>query len=416
MIENIRLSFKGIWSHKMRSFLTMLGIIIGIAAIIVIVSLIQGTNKQIEENLVGDGSHTVEIQLTSEGNAVDLTYQSLSQNLPSITEKQMEEIRAMADVENATAYLTRSWANSMYYKNTSIDSAVIYGIDGNYFRTAGYEVIAGSGITESDLNDYHKVCIIDDSLVSGVFGGKNPVGEVIDLEGECFTVKGVVKKKSSFEPVIESMADYQTYAERDSSKIYLPYTLWPSMYAYDTPRNVLVKASAVNTMTSAGKEVSDYLNEQISFQDTYKYSAQNLADRAARLQNVSASTNFLMIGIAAISLLVGGIGVMNIMLVSVTERTREIGLKKALGAKKRVILTQFLTEAALLSAIGGFFGVVIGIAASRIIAAAAMVPVAVSVPAIIVSVVFSMAIGIIFGLAPSMKAANLNPIDALRYE
>ncbi len=401
----------------MRSFLTMLGIIIGIAAIIVIISLIQGTNKQIEENLVGDGTHTVDIILTQDGMEADFSYQEIPQGLTVPESKAVKDIAEIEDVEKVSAYTKRSWVNELYYKNTEISSVEVYGTDSAYLETAGYEVIAGRGITAEDQNRYHKICLVDQTVVSGTFGGKNPVGETLDIAGECFVVAGVVDKKSTFEPVIESISDYYTYNQEKNGCIFIPGSLWPSVFCYDEPKRFLVKASSVQTMSSVGKNVADYLNGALGErQDNCKYSSLNLAEQAAKLQNLSASTNFLMIGIAAISLLVGGIGVMNIMLVSVTERTREIGLKKALGAKRRVILGQFLTEAALLSAIGGFFGVVIGIIVARVIAVAAMVPVSISVPAIIVSVAFSMGIGIIFGLAPSMKAANLNPIDALRYE
>ena len=171
-------------------------------------------------------------------------------------------------------------------------------------------------------------------------------------------------------------------------------------------------------MTNAGKQTADLLNQQlhVSSDSTIQYQSNNLADEANQLQQLSASTNAMLIGIASISLLVGGIGVMNIMLVSVTERTREIGLKKALGARRRTILGQFLTEAAMLSSIGGILGIVAGIILAKVISMLALVPVAISTPAIIVAVLFSMVVGIIFGLVPSVKAANLNPIDALRYE
>ncbi|MDO4490675.1 MAG: ABC transporter permease [Lachnospiraceae bacterium] len=417
MTENIRLSFKGIWSHKLRSFLTMLGIIIGIAAIIVIISLIQGTNKQIEENLVGDGSHTVNVVLTQDGYEDPFSYSEVPDGIPVFDTRAVEAIKEMDHVESVSMYRKRSYVDQMYYGKKDMYGNSVLGIDSSYLLTKNLEVVAGRGITEQDRQRYNKVCLVDESLVDGVFGGMNPVGETIEISRECFVVVGVVNQKSTFEPVIESISDYYTYMQDQPGAIYIPESVWPVVFRYDEPQNFLIKASATNTMTSVGKEAAEYLNSQLQVQEgNVSYASMDLAQTAAQLQSLSASTNFLMIGIAAISLLVGGIGVMNIMLVSVTERTREIGLKKALGAKKRVILGQFLTEAALLSAIGGILGVVIGIALARVISAVAMIPSAISIPAIVISVAFSMAIGIIFGLAPSMKAANLNPIDALRYE
>ncbi|MCQ2500795.1 MAG: ABC transporter permease, partial [Lachnospiraceae bacterium] len=417
MTENIRLSFKGIWSHKMRSFLTMLGIIIGIASIIVIVSLIQGTNKQIEENLVGDGSHTVNVVLVQDGWEADFNNSNIPEGIPQFGQKTVDTIREMDNVEAVSMYIKADWVNGLYYKNTALTGNHLMGIDEDYLETAGYELIAGRGITNQDMKRFNKICLVEESMVSGVFEGENPIGKTLDINKECFVVAGVIAKKSNFEPVIESISDYMTYKGEESGSIFIPSSVWPVLFRYDVPYSFIVKASATKTMTSVGKEVTEYLNNQLQVMEgNVKYSSQDLAAQAAQLQNLSSSTNFLMIGIAAISLLVGGIGVMNIMLVSVTERTREIGLKKALGAKKRVILGQFLTEAALLSAIGGVLGVILGIILARVIAVVAMVPSAISVPAILISVGFSMMIGMVFGLAPSMKAANLNPIDALRYE
>ena len=168
-------------------------------------------------------------------------------------------------------------------------------------------------------------------------------------------------------------------------------------------------------MTTAGKNVADYLNASVT-NSSIQYRSSSLLEQAEQLQQLSASTNTMLIWIASISLLVGGIGVMNIMLVSVTERTREIGLKKALGARKTRILAQFLTEAAVLTSLGGILGVAAGIGLAEIVSRIAQIPVAINIPAAIVAVVFSMLIGILFGILPSVKAANLNPIEALRHE
>ena len=197
----------------------------------------------------------------------------------------------------------------------------------------------------------------------------------------------------------------------------VPDTVWPTLYQYDEPQNVVVRATSTDDMTKAGEDAAEILNSYLSVSDdSIKYKGEDLLKQATQIQEISNSTNQQLIWIARISLLVGGIGVMNIMLVSVTERTREIGLKKALGARKKRILFQFLTEAAVLTLLGGIIGVAVGIALAYIISGVSAVPVAISGTAIVVAVLFSTLIGVIFGLIPSVKAANMNPIDALRYE
>lgn len=197
----------------------------------------------------------------------------------------------------------------------------------------------------------------------------------------------------------------------------MPDVCWPIVFQYDEPENAVVMAKTTEDMSTVGKTTADIMNESVTnTTDSLSYQAEDLLEKAKSLQELGQSTNQQLIWIASISLLVGGIGVMNIMLVSVTERTREIGLKKALGARKKVILGQFLTEAAVLTSIGGLIGIVAGIILAQIISKFADVPVAISGVSVAVSVIFSMVVGIIFGLIPSVKAANLDPIDALRYE
>ncbi len=418
MLENIRLSLKGIWSHKMRSFLTMLGIIIGIAAIIAIVSTIKGTNEQIKNNLIGSGTNTVTIQLYQDNWPADFSYTTPPPGIPAFDDSVKKEIQNLDGVAQVSFLHMRNSCDSLYYLNNSMTSCSVYGIDDTYLSTAGLQVTQGRGFSQADLTGSKKVCLIDETACSTGFDSNNPVGKVVDIMGEPFTVVGVVSQKSKFEPVINSIEDYYTYVNTSSGTVYIPDQMWPVVFQYDEPLSVIVRAENTDAMTNAGKQTADLLNGylKVPSDSTIQYQSNNLADEASQLQQLSSSTNAMLIGIASISLLVGGIGVMNIMLVSVTERTREIGLKKALGARRRTILGQFLTEAAMLSSIGGVLGIIAGIILARVISMLAMVPVAISTPSIIIAVLFSMVVGIIFGLVPSVKAANLNPIDALRYE
>lgn len=417
MIENIRLSFQGIWSHKMRSFLTMLGIIIGIASIISIVSTIKGTNEQIKKNLIGSGTNTVQIQLYQGDYQYEMLYNGLPDGIPVRDETTMEKIKSVKNVEDAAFYTSRSdYNNSVYYGNNGISGSQVFGVDNSYFTTNGLVLKSGRTFVDSDFTDFHAAAIIDADTADSLFDGENPIGKTIEISSIPFTVVGIVVEDSKFEPVINSIDEYYTYyADSSASRIFVPSSMWPALYSFDEPQNVAIRVSNTEAMTDAGKAVAEIMNTNVT-NGEIKYQAQDLLKQAQDLQDLSSSTNSQLIWIASISLLVGGIGVMNIMLVSVTERTREIGLKKAIGAKKSRILWQFLTEAAVLTSLGGIVGVGAGIGLAAIISRVTSAPVAISVPSIIIAVVFSMVIGIIFGLLPSFKAANLNPIDALRHE
>ncbi len=417
MLENIRLSFQGIWSHKMRSFLTMLGIIIGIAAIIAIVSTIQGTNEQIKENLIGSGENTVEVSLYQGEWEYEMEYSGAPEGVPLVSDSVLEEIREISHVENVATYLQRQDYSGVYYLNTSLSGGYVVGIDKNYFDTCNYIVKDGRGFCDSDFADYRKVAILDSNSSSALFQGEDPLGKTIEIQKEPYTVIGVVTKAKTFEPVINSIDDYYTYAQESAGSVYVPDTTWPTIYQYDEPQNVVVRVDSTDNMTSVGKSCADTLNSYLSVKDdTIKYKAKDLLEQAQQIQELSSSTNTMLIWIAGISLIVGGIGVMNIMLVSVTERTQEIGLKKAIGARKSRILGQFLTEAAVLTSLGGILGVIAGTVLAQVISYVTTTPVAISIPAAIIAVLFSMVIGIVFGVFPSYKAANLNPIDALRHE
>ena len=308
--------------------------------------------------------------------------------------------------------------DQLYYRNIQFNGEV-YGIDRHYLAAYGYQVKTGRGFTEDDYNSCRKVALVDGNAVNTLFGGENPVGKTLELKGDVFTVVGVVALSEEFAPTIHSMKDYQLYADTSSGTVYLPDRTWPTVYQFDEPQNVAIKVRNTDAMTTAGKEAADLLTKkQIVNPDNSKFSyrSQDMLEQAQQLQKMSESTNTQLIWIASISLLVGGIGVMNIMLVSVTERTGEIGLKKAIGAKKKRILLQFLTESAVLTSLGGIIGVISGVILAQVISGVMQIPVAISVPAIVIAVVFSMLIGVVFGMLPAVQAANLNPIDALRRE
>ncbi len=419
MFENIRMSFKGIWSHKMRSFLTMLGIIIGIAAIIAIVSTIKGTNEQIKQNLIGSGNNTVKIQLNQGDYEYEMDdYSGIPEGVTQISDATMKKINNIDKVVSASRFLRRTDYNGyVYYMNNSLSGGSVTGVDQNYFETLDYVIREGRGFSERDYDNYNKVAILDEDSVETLFPGVDPVGKTIEINKEPFVIIGIVTPKASFEPTITSEEDYYTYYQETAGSVYVPSTDWPIIFQFDEPENLIIQVEATDDMTAVGKSAADILNAAISPKDdTVSYKAEDLLEQAKEIQQLSESTNNMLIWIAGISLLVGGIGVMNIMLVTVTERTQEIGLKKAIGAKKNKILGQFLTEAVVLTSLGGIIGVICGIILAEVISRLANMPVAISGPAAVGAVAFSMVIGIVFGMMPSYKAANLDPIEALRRE
>ena len=446
MSETLRAAFQGIWAHKMRSFLTMLGVIIGIAAIIGIVSTIKGTNEQIMQNLIGAGNNNVAVTLR-QGSEDYYMEMGAPAGVSPISEEQKEEIRTLDDVEDASFYLSRTWAESVTQGDVSLDTASIRGIDTHYLPVTGHRVIAGRPLVEADRTGFRKTALLDETAAARLFPDGDAVGGTFEIRGEPFIVAGLVQKQEQTGPVIQSFQDYINYAQTDDyGLILIPDSVWPVLYSYDEPENCVVRAASVESMSDVGKQVETIMNRSVAGAGTaegaeeaeaaamaggdetagedaeagpssrIQYKAVDLLEKARNKQELAASTNNLLIWVASIALLVGGIGVMNIMLVSVSERTAEIGLKKALGARKKRILAQFLAESALLTSIGGVLGVAAGLVLAQVIARMSGTPAAVSVPSIFLGVAFSMAIGIVFGLLPSVKAANLDPIEALRRE
>ena len=415
MLENINLAFQGVWSHKLRSFLTMLGIIIGIAAIITIGSTIKGTNEQIKQNLIGAGNNVVNVMLMQDNNQMDFSFSPVPSGVSMITPEMRDEIDKLDKVKESSLYYSRSWADGIYVGNSSFNG-VIYGGDSHFLSVMDYAVNYGRSFIDSDFTACRKVALLDANTARSLFQGLNPIGGTVEIQGEPYTVVGVISPRSTSEPVINSLNDYYMYSGNTSGTIVIPASCWPISYRYDEPATVAVRATTTNDMTDAGNNVAKYLNENVISTDKCKYQAKDLLQQAADLQSLSETTNKQLIWIAAISLVVGGIGVMNIMLVSVTERTREIGLKIAIGAQQSRILWQFLTEAAVLTSLGGILGVACGIGLAYLLSSVMGTPVAISVGACGIAVAFSMVIGVVFGLMPAIKASKLNPIEALRRE
>ena len=417
MSEYLRSALDGIWAHKLRSMLTMLGIIIGIASIIAISSTIMGTNEQIKQNLIGAGNNTVTIKLYQGDYEMQLEYEQVPEGVPILDASILKEIREISEVEDAALFYKRNAWQAVYHGETGLSQGTILGVDENYMDVYGYQLRAGRSFVPEDFSEYRKVALIDKSASDTLFLGQNPIGQTVEIKGEPYIIVGEIAQSAAFTPVINTIDEYSTYMDSSGGKVLIPIGTWPVIYKYDEPVSLVVRARNTEAMTEAGKKAAAVLNGRFT-KDTgeVKYASDDLLERAKQLQELSSATNRQLIWIASISLLVGGIGVMNIMLVSVTERTREIGLKKALGARRRVISLQFLTEAGVLTCIGGVLGVIVGVALAFIVSKISQVPIFISGYIIVAAVVFSFVVGLFFGAVPAIQASKLNPIEALRHE
>jgi putative ABC transport system permease protein len=278
-----------------------------------------------------------------------------------------------------------------------------------------YRISAGRDFTEDEYTTGKKVAIIDEGARDILFNGENPVGEAIEINSEPFVVVGVAKNLNKQEEEYESINDYYMNSySNGQGQVFIPDGTWPIVYQYDEPESVAIKVQTAKDMQPVAKSASEELNTYL-MSGQYQYGSNN-GDFGDELKTLTNAIQLMLVGIASLSLLVGGIGVMNIMLVSVTERTREIGTRKALGAPNNWIMLQFLAESILISFIGSFIGMIFGVAFSQIGGMVLRYEVPISIWSVIVSVTVAVVVGIVSGLMPALKAMRLNPIDALRYQ
>jgi len=392
MIQSVRMAVKSISGNKMRAFLTMLGIIIGVMALVILVSLVSGATGNVTDTIASLGSDQISVRI-SDDKGDPVTIEDLS---AWMGETAFDRI-APVMTESVTA---------KYGAETG--TLTVYGTTAPYGDIQKLDVLVGRFLKTADEENVSFVCVINETAATELVGYADCLGEDIRLNGHRFKVVGVLKDDDNS----------LTSAFRSGSLVaYIPCSALVRISASATAKvtSFYVSAGEGTTVDAAKERLTEILKTRFDQdEDAFTISSQNALESA--MSSVTSILAVLLGGIAAISLIVGGIGIMNIMLVTVTERTREIGLKKAIGARKRRILWQFLTEAAALTSIGGILGVAAGIVFSRVISSVSGTPSAISLPASAVAVAFSMLIGILFGMIPAVKAANLNPIEALRRE
>lgn len=392
---NFKMAISSVWASKIRSFLTMLGIIIGVAAVIVLVSMVSASTKSMKEELESMGTNLVTVNIQNRGWG---SGRSVSiEEIEAVCEQNSEYIAACSPLVSSIAVVK--------YGGENMTSSLM-GVNSNYTEIRNREVVEGRFFTEADIEKRNGVCVIGQYIVNELFGGREAVGQEIKINGQMFTVVGVLDQKSS-----------NATAGGDDDVVMMPYTKAQRLIRNSGITSFVVSATSSDYTSIVTAAMENFLYKKFKNDDYY-----NVTDNASTIESIDealAPMAALAAGIAGISLIVAGIGIMNIMLVTVTERTREIGIRKSIGAKTGTILMQFLIESAVISGIGGIFGIVLGVAGSAGLCTMLELPVLTIVEqmgTITGSFLFSVAMGIGFGLYPARRAAKLNPVDALRYE
>lgn len=389
IIQAIRMSFESIWSNKMRSFLTTLGIIIGVAAVISLVSVVDSVTNMITNTLKEMGTNSITVMITGKGTTKEL---------------QVEEMMQFIE-ENPKLYdgIAPNLSANVVAKNKSENVATkLTGTTPTYQTVNNITLSEGRFLNSFDIEGRQKVAVVGSYVKKEIFGDQPIIGKQIKINGEVFDIIGVVEEKQGS---VQSGAD---------DVIYLPYTTAQRLVKDTKISTYTIQGSHSENMTQAKEKLSVFLKKKLGTEDAFIAISQD--EILGQVNTITGTMTTMLGGIAAISLIVGGIGIMNIMLVSVTERTKEIGIRKAIGAKRRNILIQFLIESIVLSLLGGCIGIMVGWLLTKGIGEILEVETTVSFGIIVFSVTFSMIIGVFFGLYPASKASKLNPIDALHYE
>ena len=396
----IKLSLRTLMANKMRTFLTMLGIIIGVAAVIAMISIGEGAKRQVSKTIEGLGTNLL----------VVYPGQKKFRHVRSGIEETLTTDDAVA-IEKETSLIKSispeiSQAEQVKYGNKNTNTSIT-GTTPEYLDIRNYKVKEGKFLNKEDIFFLRRVCILGTTAATDLFGEGSPVGKSVKIRGVNFHVIGVLEAKG------------QSGWFNPDEQVFIPVsTAMKRLFGVDYLRSINLQAVSMERLENASEEVEKLLlkRHRISGNEEPDFHIRTQIEMLSSMREVTKTFTYLLGGIASVSLLVGGIGIMNIMLVSVTERTREIGIRKAVGAKKKDILKQFLIESVVICLIGGLIGIGLGITISRVISYFGEWKTAIALYSIVLAFVFAIAVGIFFGLYPARRAARLDPIQALRYE
>ena len=408
LMSSMRIAFRALTMNKLRSALTMLGIVIGVASVIATVAIGSGATERIQQQIASIGSNII---IVLPGSTTSAGLRMGTGNAVTLTEADARELVAQCPDVALVAPMVRGGAQVVYGNNNW--ATIIYGVTPDYLAIRDFSVVDGSEFTQQDVEGANKVALLGKTVVDNLFGGAEPVGQVIRIKNVPFTVVGMLTPKGQ-----------SSQGQDQDDVILLPIStakrkvIGINSANADAVNTIMIQAKSGAQIPLAEEEAKALLRQRHHLQaaEADDFTIRNLQELFAAQEASSGIMAMMLAAVASVSLVVGGIGIMNIMLISVRERTREIGLRQAIGAKTRDILTQFLVEAVTLSIAGGFVGILLGIGASALISRIAGWATAVGPGAVLLAVFFSALVGICFGYYPARKAAYLDPIEALRYE
>ena len=417
--ENILLAVTGLKANKMRAFLTMLGIIIGIGSVIAIVSIGNAVTAYFSDEMANLGANNIQVYVTpkeAKNSTTNVTVggdDMVESDLLSVEQINAFEKRFSDEISGISYEESLGQGKAQDgHRYANVD---ISGVNAGYNKINNVKMLRGRFLQDRDIQGNHRVAVVSDKLVSNMFrGNENPIGKTINVDEtngqEAFTIVGVYEYE-------QSALMGAAVADQDvRTALYIPVSVAKEQSKYQNYMYFIVQAKSISESKILSKNIDTYFSKIYANNTQYTCEAYNMENMMSSVTSVLGTISTAIAAIAAIALLVGGIGVMNIMLVSVTERTREIGTRKALGARNGYIRVQFIVEAVIICLIGGVIGILIGILLAWVGVSLMHMKLVISIPTILISVGFSMLIGVFFGYYPAKKASQLDPIEALRYE